>query len=236
LIEKAQSSVRFVRSQNAQRSEQHATFKTSAIAARAASFLSNIAVIPLAFLPNVLHLETSNTASQNAAPAQLEISHHQCYIMKTQHRGRIGVLMEDSVLSVNTDAATAADQGSATMTGPNDTSSDALLAFIMNSLEEDKAEDIVQIDLRGKSAIGDYMLVCSGRSTRQVVAISEKLQDKIKQDLGRASKLEGKGSGDWVLLDTGDIIVHVFRPEVREFYQIEKMWMGGEEPMPRPTS
>jgi ribosome-associated protein len=106
----------------------------------------------------------------------------------------------------------------------------------MNSLEEDKAEDIVQIDLRGKSAIGDYMLVCSGRSTRQVVAISEKLQDKIKQDLGRASKLEGKGSGDWVLLDTGDIIVHVFRPEVREFYQIEKMWMGGEEPMPRPTS
>ncbi len=156
--------------------------------------------------------------------------------MKTQHRGRIGVLMEDSVLSVNTDAATAADQGSATMTGPNDTSSDALLAFIMNSLEEDKAEDIVQIDLRGKSAIGDYMLVCSGRSTRQVVAISEKLQDKIKQDLGRASKLEGKGSGDWVLLDTGDIIVHVFRPEVREFYQIEKMWMGGEEPMPRPTS
>jgi ribosome-associated protein len=190
----------------------------------------------LAFLPNVLHLETSNTASQNAAPAQLEISHHQCYIMKTQHRGRIGVLMEDSVMSVNTDAATAADQGSATMTGPNDTSSDALLAFIMNSLEEDKAEDIVQIDLRGKSAIGDYMLVCSGRSTRQVVAISEKLQDKIKQDLGRASKLEGKGSGDWVLLDTGDIIVHVFRPEVREFYQIEKMWMGGEEPMPRPTS
>lgn len=121
------------------------------------------------------------------------------------------------------------------MTGPSDTSSDALLAFILNSLEEDKAEDIVQIDLHGKTAIGDYMIVCSGRSTRQVVSISEKLSDRMKQELGRASKLEGKGSGDWVLVDTGDIIVHVFRPEVREFYQIEKMWMDGEEPMPRPT-
>ena len=130
----------------------------------------------------------------------------------------------------------AADEGSSTMTGPSDTSRDALLAFILNSLEEDKAEDVVKIDLRGKTAIGDYMIVCSGRSTRQVVAISEKLSDRMKQELGRASKLEGKGSGDWVLVDTGDIIVHVFRPEVREFYQIEKMWMGGEEPMPRPIS
>lgn len=136
---------------------------------------------------------------------------------------------------MKTDAATAVDQGSATMTGPSDTSSDALLAFILNSLEEDKAEEIVQIDLRGKTAIGDYMIVCSGRSTRQVVAISEKLSDRMKQELGRASKLEGKGSGDWVLVDTGDIIVHVFRPEVREFYQIEKMWMDGEDAMPRPT-
>lgn len=122
------------------------------------------------------------------------------------------------------------------MNGPDDTSSDALLAFILNSLEEDKAEDVVKIDLRGKTVIGDYMIVCSGRSTRQVVAISEKLSDRMKQELRRASKLEGKGSGDWVLVDTGDIIVHVFRPEVRDFYQIEKMWMGGEEPMPRPTA
>ena len=144
--------------------------------------------------------------------------------------------MEDSVLSVKTEAAAAVDQGSATITGPDDSSSDALLAFILNSLEEDKAEDVVQIDLRGKTAIGDYMIVCSGRSTRQVVAISEKLSDRMKQELGGAARLEGKGSGDWVLVDTGDIIVHVFRPEVRDFYQIEKMWMGGEEPMPRPTA
>jgi len=103
--------------------------------------------------------------------------------------------------------------------------SEALLARILESLEDDKAEDIVQIDLRGKSSIGDYMVICSGRSSRQVAAISEKLVERVKQDFGRLSKIEGKDAGDWVLIDTGDVIVHVFRPEVREFYQIEKMWM-----------
>lgn len=68
------------------------------------------------------------------------------------------------------------------------------------------------------------MVVASGRSTRQVSSISQKLVDILKADLGRLSKVEGKDAGDWVLIDTGDIIVHVFRPEVREFYQIEKMW------------
>ena len=68
------------------------------------------------------------------------------------------------------------------------------------------------------------MVVASGRSTRQVSSISQKLVDLLKTDLGRLSKVEGKDAGDWVLIDTGDIIVHVFRPEVREFYQIEKMW------------
>lgn len=117
----------------------------------------------------------------------------------------------------------------------SEVSSEALLDFILNTLDEDKAEDIVQIDLRGKSAIGDYMVVCSGRSTRQVIALAEKLADKLKHELSRASKIEGKDAGDWVLIDTGDIIVHVFRPEVREFYQLEKMWTEGEE-MPRPGS
>ncbi|MDV4146180.1 ribosome silencing factor [Shimia sp. FJ5] len=105
--------------------------------------------------------------------------------------------------------------------------SDALLARILTSLDDDKAEDIVQIDLRGKSAMADYMVICSGRSTRQVAAISEKLIDRIKSEFGRLSKVEGKETGDWVLIDTGDVIVHVFRPEVREFYQIEKMWLPG---------
>ena len=104
------------------------------------------------------------------------------------------------------------------------TTSELLLARILTSLNNDKAEDIVQIDLRGKSSIGDYMIIASGRSSRQVSAISEKLVDNIKQDFGRSSKVEGKSAGDWVLIDTGDIIVHVFRPEVREFYQLEKMW------------
>ena len=105
-----------------------------------------------------------------------------------------------------------------------ETTSELLLDRILTSLKNDKAEDIVQIDLRGKSSIGDYMIIASGRSSRQVTAISEKLVDNIKKDFGRSSKVEGKNAGDWVLIDTGDVIVHVFRPEVREFYQLEKMW------------
>ncbi len=105
-----------------------------------------------------------------------------------------------------------------------ETTSELLLDRILTSLKNDKADDIVQIDLRGKSSIGDYMIIASGRSSRQVTAISEKLVDNIKKDFGRSSKVEGKNAGDWVLIDTGDVIVHVFRPEVREFYQLEKMW------------
>jgi len=102
--------------------------------------------------------------------------------------------------------------------------SDTLLAAVLSSLDDDKAEDVVQIDLRGKTAIGDHMVVCSGRSSRQVSAISEKLVERLKTEFGHFSRIEGKNTGDWVLVDTGDIIVHVFRPEVREFYQLEKMW------------
>ncbi|WP_366523524.1 ribosome silencing factor [uncultured Sulfitobacter sp.] len=102
--------------------------------------------------------------------------------------------------------------------------SDLLLATVLSSLDDDKAEDIVQIDLRGKTEIGDHMVICSGRSTRQVTAIAEKLAQRVKDEFGHAVRTEGKDSGDWVLIDTGDVIVHVFRPEVREFYQLEKMW------------
>lgn len=103
--------------------------------------------------------------------------------------------------------------------------SETLLAAVLSSLSDDKAEDIVQIDLRGKTAIGDYMVICSGRSSRQVAALSEKLVERIKAQFGRSARIEGKNTGDWVLIDTGDVIVHVFRPEVREFYQLEKMWL-----------
>lgn len=105
-----------------------------------------------------------------------------------------------------------------------DATSEELLDRIIASLESDKAEEIVQIDLRGKTAIGDYMVICSGRSSRQVSAIAEKLAKRLKQDLGRVARVEGKDAGDWVLIDTGDVVVHIFRPEVREFYQLEKMW------------
>lgn len=110
----------------------------------------------------------------------------------------------------------------AALTEPN---SEMLLDRILTSLSDDKAEDIVQIDLRGKTSIGDYMVIASGRSSRQVSAIAEKLVQRLKQDFGRNARVEGKEAGDWVLIDTGDVIVHVFRPEVRDFYQLEKMWM-----------
>jgi ribosome-associated protein len=106
---------------------------------------------------------------------------------------------------------------------------DPMLDLILTSLDEDKAEDIVQIDLRGKSSVADHMVVCSGRSTRQVSALADKLADRLKPVIGRAPRSEGKAQGDWVLLDAGDVIVHIFRPEVREFYQIEKMWQDPSE-------
>jgi ribosome-associated protein len=113
-------------------------------------------------------------------------------------------------------AASLADDGQA---------SEAILALVLKSVDDDKAEDIVQIDLRGRSDVADYMVICSGRSSRQVASISEKLADRLKQDMRIAVRMEGKETGDWVLIDAGDVIVHVFRPEVREFYQLEKMWL-----------
>ena len=110
------------------------------------------------------------------------------------------------------------------MTGP-EYSSEQVLNAVIASVEDDKAEDVVQIDLRGRSDVADYMVICSGRSSRQVAAISEKLAQRLKDAFGIVCKLEGKETGDWVLIDSADVIVHVFRPEVREFYQLEKMWL-----------
>ncbi len=110
-------------------------------------------------------------------------------------------------------------------TSPQTLGSAELLEHILSSLDDDKAEDVVTIPLRGRSSVADYMVVCSGRSSRQVAAIAEKLIERLKADLGRTCKVEGKEQGDWVLIDAGDVVVHVFRPEVREFYQLEKMWL-----------
>jgi ribosome-associated protein len=108
----------------------------------------------------------------------------------------------------------------------NRKSSEALLADIKTWLDDAKAEEVVSIDLKGKSAMGDFMVIASGRSDRHVGAIADQLQRKLKeQGYGRV-RIEGLEACDWVLIDTGDIIVHVFRPEVREFYNLERMWMA----------
>ncbi|MEL6640267.1 MAG: ribosome silencing factor [Pseudomonadota bacterium] len=139
--------------------------------------------------------------------------------------------MEDNELSFSTSADASANLGRAAMSAHQTATSDALLAAILKSLDDDKGEDIVQINLRGKSEMGDYMVIASGRSTRQVSAMAEKMTEKLKAEFGVMSKVEGKDTGDWVLIDTGDVIVHIFRPEVREFYQLEKMWAPGSEPV-----
>ena len=108
---------------------------------------------------------------------------------------------------------------------PKTNESDKLLKLILTSLDDDKAEDVLSIDLRGKSELADHMVIASGRSTRQVASIADNLTDRVKVGLNVSSRLEGKQAADWVLIDCGDVIVHVFRPEVREFYQLEKMWL-----------
>jgi len=95
----------------------------------------------------------------------------------------------------------------------------------IQSLQDDKALDIVSIDLAGKSSIADNMIVASGTSARQVSAMAEHLVEKIKKTGIKSVRVEGKSNADWVLIDAGDIVVHLFRPEVREFYNIEKMWL-----------
>ena len=95
---------------------------------------------------------------------------------------------------------------------------------VINSLEDDKAEDIISIDLQGKSSLADVMVIASGRSARHVASIADHLAQTMKDATGRPVKVEGLPNADWVLLDIGDIIVHLFRPEVRAFYNLEKIW------------
>ncbi|TZG26589.1 ribosome silencing factor [Sphingomonas montanisoli] len=102
--------------------------------------------------------------------------------------------------------------------------------MVLQSLDDDQAVETVTIPLAGKSSIADHMVIASGRSTRQVASMATKLADKIKQMTGRAVRIEGLPTADWVLIDAGDIIVHLFRPEVRSFYNLERMWNFGDAP------
>ena len=103
-----------------------------------------------------------------------------------------------------------------------------LHTLVLTSLDDDQAQEVVSIPLEGKSSIADHMVVASGRSTRQVAAMAQKLAERIKQAGMGPVRLEGLPAADWVLIDAGDVVVHLFRPEVRSFYNLERMWAFGD--------
>ena len=111
-----------------------------------------------------------------------------------------------------------------------DAKSDPLLKLVLEQLDDDQAQEVVTIDLEGKSSIADHMVIASGRSTRQVAAMAQKLAEKVKQEGFGPVKLEGLPAADWVLIDAGDVVVHIFRPEVRSFYNLGRMWAFGDAP------
>lgn len=110
-----------------------------------------------------------------------------------------------------------------------DTPADRLHQLVLSQLDDDQAQEIVSIPLAGKSSIADYMVVATGRSTRQVASMAQKLAEKIKQEGFGNARVEGLPTADWVLIDAGDVVVHLFRPEVRSFYNLERMWGFGDE-------
>ncbi len=104
--------------------------------------------------------------------------------------------------------------------------------LVLQSLDDDQAVEVISIPLAGKSSIADHMVIASGRSTRQVASMATKLAQRIKDRVGRSPRIEGLPAADWVLIDADDVIVHLFRPEVRSFYNLERMWAFGDEARP----
>ena len=121
-------------------------------------------------------------------------------------------------------------------TAPPPLDVETLHALVLKSLDDDQAVEVVTIPLAGKSSIADHMVIASGRSSRQVASMANKLADKIKQQFGRIVRIEGLPVADWVLIDADDVIVHLFRPEVRTFYNLERMWAFGDEAAPKAAS
>jgi ribosome-associated protein len=111
---------------------------------------------------------------------------------------------------------------------PAQASTAALHDLVLQSLDDDQAQDVVSIPLEGKSSVADFMVIASGRSTRQVAAMAQKLAERIKHGGFGHVRIEGLPAADWVLIDAGDVVVHVFRPEVRSFYNLERMWAFGD--------
>jgi len=126
------------------------------------------------------------------------------------------------------DPRSTSDPASASSPGPVDV--DALHALITKSLDDDQAVEMISIPLAGKSSIADHMVIASGRSSRQVASMASKLAERIKAEFGKPVRIEGLATADWVLIDADDVIVHLFRPEVRSFYNLERMWAFGDEP------
>jgi ribosome-associated protein len=106
---------------------------------------------------------------------------------------------------------------------------DELHRLVLQSLDDDQAQEVVSIPLTGKSTIADHMVIASGRSTRQVASMATKLAERVKERAGRTPRIEGLPAADWVLIDADDVIVHLFRPEVRSFYNLERMWAFGDD-------
>ena len=102
--------------------------------------------------------------------------------------------------------------------------------LILDQLDQDQAQELVTIPLEGKSSIADHMVIASGRSTRQVAAMATKIAERLKKEGHGSPRIEGLPAADWVLIDAGDVVVHLFRPEVRSFYNLERMWGFGDEP------
>lgn len=105
----------------------------------------------------------------------------------------------------------------------------SLHELVIKQLDDDQAQDMVSIPLDGKSSIADHMVIASGRSTRQVAAMAQKLAETLKKSGEPAPRIEGLPAADWVLVDAGDVVVHLFRPEVRSFYNLERMWGFGDD-------
>ena len=114
-------------------------------------------------------------------------------------------------------------------TGGNPVDVKELHRIVLQSLDDDQAVDVVTIPLTGKSNIADHMVIASGRSTRQVASMANKLADRIKEQFRKNVRIEGLPAADWVLIDADDVIVHIFRPEVRSFYNLERMWAFGDD-------
>ncbi|WP_330658654.1 ribosome silencing factor [Erythrobacter sp.] len=118
----------------------------------------------------------------------------------------------------------AADASSAAALMATDMNDADLHDLVLAQLDDDQAQDVVSIPLEGKSSIADHMVIASGRSTRQVAAMAQKLAEKVKEKGFGPVRIEGLPAADWVLIDAGDVVVHLFRPEVRSFYNLERMW------------